>query len=257
MNKVLMTQNYEMYNQEDHETWTKLNERVNQLHDGRISRAFMESFQKLQFDQKKVVNIEELSQRMCAISGWTLIPVTGLIPTMDFFYMLIQKKYPITVYMRKPWEIDFSEQPDIFHDIYGHLPLLLNDKFIEFITAYSKVALRYAQNEKAVEFLGRLYWYTYEMGLIAEDGEFKPYGAAIITSAKEIENSKDEKIPKHAYDIEQVFHTPYNPFDLQKEYFVINSFDELCESTRDLEQKLRENLAPATRKMEPAPVTGV
>jgi phenylalanine-4-hydroxylase len=85
MNKVLMAQDYEMYNQEDHETWTKLNERVNLLHDGRISRAFMESFQKLQFDQKKVVNIEELSQRMFAISGWTLIPVTGLIPTMDFF----------------------------------------------------------------------------------------------------------------------------------------------------------------------------
>lgn len=245
-----------MYSAEDHETWAKLNQRVNLLHDGRVSKTFIDGCRNLDFDRQKIIRLEDLSNRMEAISGWTLIPVSGLIPTMDFFYMLTNKKYPITVSIRKPWEIDFSEQPDIFHDIYGHLPLLLNEKFMQFITTYSKTALDYVHNERAVEFLGRLYWYTYEMGLIAEDGVYKPYGAAIITSANEIRNSKDDRVPKHPYSIDQVFHTPYNPFDLQKEYFVINSFDDLCESMQDLEARIEENLAAPYKKMKPMPLTG-
>jgi monomeric phenylalanine-4-hydroxylase len=244
MNKVLLKQDYSMYTEEDHATWAQLNANVNKLHDGRISQAFIDSFHVLKFDQERIVRIDELSKRMEAISGWTLVPVSGLVSNRDFFYMLVNKVYPITVYMRKPWEIEFSEQPDIFHDIYGHLPLLMNEKFMQFIAAYSKVALKYADDEQVVEYLGRLYWYTYEMGLIIENGAYKPYGAAIITSASEIENSNSTLVPKHMYAQEQIFNTAYNPFDLQKEYFVINSFDQLCESMECLEESLLRNLSP-------------
>jgi phenylalanine-4-hydroxylase len=188
------------------------------------------------------VRIEELSRRLESISGWTLVPVTGLIPTKAFFYLLINKKYPITVSIRKPWEIDFSEQPDIFHDVCGHLPMLTNYKFIKFLTAYSIIALKYIYNDRAVDFLGRLYWYTYEMGLINEEGTCKPYGAAIITSAGEIANVRRADIPKYPFELSHIFSTPYNPYKLQNEYFVINSFDDLFNCIESLEFSLVEHL---------------
>jgi monomeric phenylalanine-4-hydroxylase len=242
MNHTLDSQRYESYTPEDHETWSKLIKKASLLHDGRISKEYLDNLNILQFDKNKIENLEDLSRRMYAASGWELLPVSGLILTQDFFYMLINKKYPITVSIRKPHEIDFSEQPDIFHDIYGHLPLLLNEKFMQFITTYSQIAIRYVDNEKAVEYLGRLYWYTYEMGLIKEDGDYKPYGAAIITSAGEIANSRKESVPKHHFDLDLVFRTPYNPFDLQKEYFIIDSFDDLCACLDEIESQIEKTM---------------
>lgn len=242
MEKVLTSQDYSRYQQEDHITWYKLNERQGELHRGKISNEYLEGIRKLDLDKERIIEIEEVSKKLDAISGWTLVPVTGLIPTRDFFYMLINKKYPVNVSIRRPWELDFSEDPDIFHDVFGHLPLLTNEKFTKFLTAYSIIALKYVNNERAVEFLGRLYWYTYEMGLIEEEGTYKPYGGAIITSTGELANVNDANIPKYTFDIGRIFLTPYNPFALQREYFVINSFDELFYSLGDLESKLIEHL---------------
>jgi len=242
MIKTFVSQDYDRYTSTDHETWAILSERQGKLRDGRIAREYTDGFEQLQLDKDRVVNIEEMSKRLEAISGWTLIPVTGLIPTRDFFYMLINKKYPVTIYMRKPHEIDFSEQPDIFHDVFGHLPLLTNEKFVKFLTAYSIIALKYINNDRAIEYLGRLYWYTYEMGLLREEGSFKPYGGAVITSAGEIENLNNPDVPKYNFDLDRVFQTPYNPYRLQKEYFVINSFDDLFDCIKDIENKLIEHL---------------
>jgi len=237
-----VVQEYATYTDADHETWATLSKRQETLSVGKISSEYLLGVERLQFDAERIVNIEELSNRLALISGWTLIPVTGLIPTKEFFYMLINKRYPVTVSIRRPWEIDFSENPDIFHDVCGHLPLITNEKFVKFLTAYSVLALKYINNERAIELLGRLYWFTYEMGIIYEQGEYKPYGGAIITSLTEINNMANNSVPKHSFDIDHVFRTPYNPFKLQKEYFVINSFDELFSSLETLESKLIEQL---------------
>jgi len=242
MEKILSSQDYGMYNEEDHATWSALTQRQSRLQKDRISQEYLEGVEKLRLDKARIILIGEVSKWLDGLSGWTLVPVTGLIPTRDFFYMLINKKYPVNVSIRRPWELDFSKDPDIFHDVFGHLPLLTNEKFTKFLTAYSIIALKYVNNERAVEYLGRLYWYTYEMGVILEDGVHKPYGGAIITSAEELANVADGRIPKHDFDIDQVFSTPYNPFALQKEYFVIRSFDELFHSLGSLEAKLMEHL---------------
>jgi (S)-3,5-dihydroxyphenylglycine transaminase len=242
MTQYIVDQNYENYTEEDHNVWKTLCERQGKLDQGRISRDYLKGFINLEIDREKVVRIEEVSKRLEAISGWTLIPVTGLLPTRDFFYMLINKRYPVTVPIRKPFEIDFSEQPDIFHDICGHLPLLTNEKFTRFLTAYSIIAIKYINHDRAVEFLGRLYWYTYEMGLINEDGQTKPYGGAVITSAEEIENVYKGNIAKYPFDLEHIFKTAYNPFKLQNEYFIINSFDDLFNSLEHLEDTLQRHL---------------
>lgn len=235
-------QDYAMYAEEDHKTWSILSERQRLLRNGKISSEYMDGFLQLKLDEQRIIKIDEVSRRLESISGWTLIPVSGLIPTRDFFYMLINKKYPVTVSIRKPWEIDFSEQPDIFHDVYGHLPLLVNEKFVKFLTTYSIIALKYVNNERAIDFLGRLYWFTYEMGIIHEDGEYKPYGGAIITSAEEIAHSKNPLTPKYKFDLDRIFHTNYNPYKLQNEYFLIESFDDLFSSLANLEAKLIEHL---------------
>ena len=242
MEDYFIKQNYGLYESTDHDTWAVLSQRHEALQEANISKEYLNGFADLQLDKKKIVRINELSKRLEAISGWTLIPVTGLIPTRDFFYMLINKRYPVTVSIRRYSEIDFSEQPDIFHDVCGHLPLLTNEKFIRFLTAYSIIALKYVSNDRAIEFLGRLYWYTYEMGVIFEDGCYKPYGGAIITSAEEIANLNNPLVPKHRFDLNNIFKTPYNPYKLQNEYFVIDSFDDLFDSIEHLESRLVEHL---------------
>ncbi|HVU95551.1 MAG TPA: aminotransferase class I/II-fold pyridoxal phosphate-dependent enzyme [Puia sp.] len=242
MEQVLVSQNYDVYSPEDHETWKTLCRRQQERNSGAVSKEYLIGFNKLQLSKERVIRIEETSRRLEVISGWTLIPVTGLIPTRDFFYMLINKQYPVNVSIRKPHEIDFSEQPDIFHDVCGHLPLLTNDKFIKFLTAYSIIALKYVNNDRAIDFLGRLYWYTYEMGIIREDGEYRAYGGAIITSAEETSNILKEDVPKYPFEVGHIFRTPYNPYKLQSEYFIIDSFDDLFNCLEHLEEKLIEYL---------------
>ena len=242
MPNMIVCQQYSQYSDEDHNTWELLSNRQKTCQNKDVSREYLNGLVALSLDTTRIIDIEDLSRRLEKISGWTLIPVSGLIPTRDFFYMLVNKKYPVNVYMRKPNEIDFSEQPDIFHDVYGHLPLLVNEKFTRFLTAYSVIALKYVNNNRAVDYLGRLYWFTYEMGLIEEDGICKPYGGAIITSADELRNTKRDDIPKLRFGLDTVFKTEYDSFKLQKQYFVIDSFDELFKSIEVLETNLIEHL---------------
>lgn len=236
-----ISQNYESYTDVDHETWSILCERQSLLHK-KVSKEYLEGFRKLGLQFDKIVNLEVINEHLKELSGWILVPVHGLVPTRDFFLMIGNKQYPVTISIRQPHELDFSEQPDIFHDVCGHVPLLINEKFTKFLVSLSVIALKYVNNRKAIEFLGRLFWYTYEMGLIREDEEIKPYGGAIITSATEIENSKNKEIPKHRFTLRTIFHQEYNPYKLQNEYFVIESFDDLFNCLDDLEDALIEQL---------------
>jgi monomeric phenylalanine-4-hydroxylase len=242
MQKVSVEQDYTMYNEEDHNTWLVMCKRQNKLKEATVCKAYLKGFHDLKLDITRIVRIDETSKLLESITGWTLTPVNGLIPTRDFFYMLINQVYPITISIRKPWEIDFSEQPDIFHDVCGHLPLLTNPDFVKFLNAYSIVALKYAGNDRAIEALGQLYWFTYEMGIIVEDGDFKAYGGAIITSEGESLNLQNNDVPKYPFDLGKIFRTPYNPFKLQKEYFYINSFNQLFNSLDTIEATLAEYL---------------
>lgn len=242
MEKLFVYQDYNAYTAEDHQTWATLSKRQSAMCKHRASKEYLSGLSQLDLDIEKIIDIGKLSDQLESVSGWKLVPVGGLIPTRDFFYMLINKKYPVNVSIRKPHEIDFSEQPDIFHDVFGHLPLLTNENFIKYLTTYSIIALKYVNNDRAVDLLGRLYWYTYEMGIINEDGIYKPYGGAIITSSEEIANIDKVRIPKYSFDLGRIFETPYDPYKLQNEYFVINSFDDLFNSLEGLESKLIEHL---------------
>lgn len=242
MDAYITEQFYDKYSERDHETWRILCDRQSNLDHTKIAKVYLDGFNSLQIDNYKIPKIKEISGRLKEVSGWSLIPVTGLLKPKEFFLMLINKEYPITVPIRTPDELNFSEQPDIFHDICGHLPLLTNEQFVKYLTKFSIIAIKYVKNERAIEFLGRLYWYTYEMGLIQEGGQNKPYGGAVLTSSEEIKNIESKKENIYKFDIDHIFKTKYNPYNLQNEYFYINSFDELFQSLSSIEEKLIDQL---------------
>jgi len=242
MKNFIIDQEYHRYSEEDHAVWQELTRRQSLLSRDRISKEYLYGLESLSIDRHRIVNIPDLSRKMFASTGWRLVPVQGLIPADVFFTMIIDKVYPVTVPVRQRSELDFSEQPDIFHDIFGHLPLLLHRKFSDFLVAYSKIAINYIHNPQAVEFLARFYWYTYEMGLILEDNAVKAYGGALITSATEIDNVRSTLTHKHPFNVERMFHTPYNPYKLQNEYFVIEDYISLFHSLQDLESKVEHQL---------------
>lgn len=238
---MITFQDLSAYTKEDHQTWNILHTR--QLKDNfpHASREYQKGFHLLDIKGDTIVDIYRMSEKLQP-SGWTLVPVTGLIPTRDFFYMLVDKKYPVTVPIRKPHKLDFSDSPDIFHDVYGHIPLLTHEQFDSYLTGFSAIALKYIDNEEAVELLGRLYWYTFEMGFIMEDNEIKPYGGAVLTSQSEMENAKSDTTRIHAFSTEYIFDTPFNSNKLQGQYFIIDSFDDLFNSLHTLESDLKERL---------------
>jgi len=234
----MVTQNYASYSEEDHNTWSLLFKRQSDFTLNSAAEEFKKGFRKLSFPKDRVVNLDELNKKLSEISDWNVAGVTGLVPNELFFSMLENKKFPVTVTMRKPEELAFAELPDIFHDVYGHVAMLLNETFSKFMVEYSRIALKYLEDETTVEYFGRLYWFTLEMGLIQEDGVLKPYGGAILTSSGEIENINNPAVKKQPFDLEKVIHTPYDNLKVQKEYFFIESFEQLFSSLQEMDALL-------------------
>lgn len=228
------TQIYSSYDEIDQNTWSALVKNHLDFNFQKCSSEYQEGFLKLELDTQRIMNIADLSERLKLISGWTLTPVEGFIPPELFFNLLLKKVYPVTVLLRKPEDLNFSEQPDIFHDIYGHVPLLTNDKFCSFLKHLSDLALDFIDNDLAIKYLTRLYWFTFETGVIREGGTLKPYGGAIITSRAEIKRVDDCYNDIQPFDIIRIFDTEFDPYKLQNVYFYINSFDSLFELTDNL-----------------------
>ena len=227
-------QEYENYSQEDHATWSTLFERQSKTILKIASSEFVKGFNLLSLDPHHVANLGTVNKMLKDVTGWRVIPASGLVSNKDFFSLLRDKKFPVTVSMRKPEEIAFSELPDIFHDVYGHVPMLMNRMFCEFMSAYSGLAIDFSEDEGITACFGRLYWFTLEMGLIREDNVIRPFGGAILTSSGEVDNINNPDVPKHPFNLLQVINTPYDNLQLQKEYFFIDSFHQLFDSLKDL-----------------------
>jgi len=236
----MIKQNYASYTNEDHQTWSLLFERQSRFILDEAAEEFKKGFKTLSIPSDKVVNIDELNRTLDRLCDWNVVGVTGLVPNELFFDMLQNKKFPVTVTMRKPHELAFSELPDIFHDVYGHVAMLLNETFSSFMVEYSRIALKYIDDVTTVEYFGRLYWFTLEMGLIQEKGKLRPYGGAILTSSGEIENINSPAVARHPFNLEQVIHTPYDNLKVQKEYFFIDSFQQLFDSLQDMDMLLEK-----------------
>jgi phenylalanine-4-hydroxylase len=240
-----MRQDYAKYTPEDHYVWQLLFDRQMKQLPNLASKAYLEGIQAIGFTRERIPNYEETNKHLKAISGWSIEVVKGLIPNKEFFELLLTKRFPASTWLRKLEQLDYLEEPDMFHDTFGHIPMLTNLDFCDFLKGLSAIALRFLDSELGVEMIARLYWYTVEFGLIQDPEGLRIYGAGILSSSGESVYSLSDKPQKVPFDVEQIVHTPYIRDKFQEKYFVIQSYKELYDSLPTLERVLEEEVAMA------------
>lgn len=229
------------YTKDDDNVWALLFRNVNaDILEKHACSAYLNELKRISFDKYHVVNIDQINEVLMNLCGWKFAPVIGLLPAKDFFMLLQAKCFPVSINMRKYDEIDFSALPDIFHDLIGHGPMLLCEQFTAFIDLYTQIAIKHIDSVPISNALSNLYWHTFETGSIKENGILKIYGGALLTSSNEKNNFINESSIKHPFDLVKVLNSSYNPLAIQKEYYVIESFDALLKLITNLEHILME-----------------
>ena len=164
------------------------------------------------------------------MTGWHIGVVPGIVPNYTFFELMSHRYFPATTWLRKRKELEFLQNPDMFHDVFAHVPLLTNQHFVDFLEALSHIGIGYAHDEEAIEYLARVYWFSVEFGLIREKAGLRIYGAGILSSAGETKFSLSNKVPYYDFDPEVMMETPFIKDTFQDRYFVIDSYAQLYHS---------------------------
>ncbi len=224
-------QNWDAYTAEDHATWDTLFARQSKLLPGRASNAWLRGLDVLKLSKPGIPDFEELSERLMKLTGWSVVAVPGLVPDDVFFDHMANRRFVAGNFIRRPDQLDYLQEPDVFHDVFGHVPMLADPVFADYLAAYGRGGQR-ALGLDALKYLGRLYWYTVEFGLIAEPEGLRIYGSGIVSSFAETRFALDDPSPNRiALDLARVMRTEYRIDDFQQNYFVIPSFDELLRLT--------------------------
>ena len=230
---------YSAYTKEDFLVWKTLYQRQIELLQNSASSDFLNALSVVGFSSERIPDFNEIESALKPLTGWSLTTVPNISEQKDFFSFLSQKKFTATCWLRKMEELDYLEEPDMFHDVFGHVPLLSNKHYTDFFEAISHIALEYIDNPKAIELLGRIYWFTIEFGLIREAGILKIYGAGIMSSYGETKNCLSDTTEKFDFDISHVFDTNFRTDILQDKYFVIDSYEQLYSSIPEIRKQLK------------------
>jgi phenylalanine-4-hydroxylase len=225
-------QGWKDYTASDHNVWNTLYNRQMSLLPGRVCDEYLQGLQVLDIHANKIPRFEDLTAILKPRTGWEIVAVPGLIPSKPFFTLLANRKFPVTNWIRKPEEMDYLEEPDLFHDLFGHVPLLTNPIFGDYIAAYGRGGLK-AMGLKSLKYITRLFWYSVEFGLINTAQGLRIYGAGIVSSRGETLYALDSDSPHRVgFDIMRMMQTEYRIDDYQETYFVIENFDQLFDATR-------------------------
>lgn len=240
-----------VYAQVQHDTWKTLFARQSQLLEGRVCEEYIAGRNVLNYESDRVPSLADLSEKMRSCTGWQSVRVNGYVPEPVFFSLLNDKLFPCTDFIRHPTELEYTPAPDMFHDLIGHLPMLTNPRFASFFHLFGQAGMN-AHNEDEVKWLGAIYWYTVEFGLLNPTAHHGPnhdpkqakiYGAGISSSVGEIEYSLSDAVKKVPFDIDVVAQTPVEIHHMQEQLFEIESFDELEREFR--RWATEKNLLPA------------
>ncbi|KQN39274.1 phenylalanine-4-hydroxylase [Sphingomonas sp. Leaf407] len=244
-------QGWDAYSAQDHATWDTLYARQMALLPGRASAAFLRGLDALKLSESGIPDFEELSDRLEALTGWRVVAVPGLVPDDVFFTHMANRRFVAGNFIRRPDQLDYLQEPDVFHDVFGHVPMLADPVFADYLAAYGRGGLR-ALELGSLKQLARLYWYTVEFGLVQEEGELRIYGAGIVSSASETRFSLEDASPNRVMlDLARVMRTDYRIDDFQQTYFVIPSFEELLRLT------IETDFAPVYAAIGHAPAVAV
>ncbi|MCW5650146.1 MAG: phenylalanine 4-monooxygenase [Ramlibacter sp.] len=223
-------QDYAAYTAADHDTYRRLYERQAALLPGLACDEFIAALPSLGA-RDRIPRFEEINERLLKVTGWEVVGVPGLIPEVPFFTLLANRKFPVTDWIRKPEEFDYIVEPDVFHDLFGHVPLLFNPVFADYVQRYGQGGLK-AHELGACELLSRLYWYTIEFGLIRQPEGLRVYGAGILSSSGELQYAINSPAPQRLpLNLERTMRTRYKIDTYQQTYFVIDSFQQLFDMT--------------------------
>lgn len=235
------------YTETDHQVWATLFERQRELLVGRASEEFMRSKRAMGMTADRIPKFDDLNRMLRAATGWELIGVQGLLPELDFFDHLANRRFPAGNFIRTPDQLDYLQEPDVFHDVFGHVPMLADPVFADYMVAYGKGGLR-SLGFGALHKLARLYWYTVEFGLIEEPAGLRIYGAGIVSSYGESLFCLDDPSPNRIrFDLLRLMRTEYRIDDFQQNYFVIPSLEHLLMVT------VETDFAPLYAQLEALP----
>jgi phenylalanine-4-hydroxylase len=228
-----MPQKWEEFRPDEHALWDRLVARQAQGLDGLACDAFLAGLAMLHLSDAGIPDYAELNPRLRAATGWEVVAVPGVIPNDAFFRHLSERRFPAANFLRSAASMDYSEEPDMFHDLFGHLPMLADPVFADFMVAYGKAGLR-ADALGAADFLGRLYLYTVEFGLVKEHGKLRAFGAGLLSSYSETVHALTAPgVRRISLDLPRVMLTNYLFDEFQRTYFVIDSFEELLKVTAE------------------------
>lgn len=235
-----MRQIYGHYTKEDFSVWKILYDRQIQNLPSAASTDHMKGLDLVNFASHEIPKFDETNEILQNTTGWQLAVVPGIVPDYTFFELMSNKRFPATTWLRKMKELDYLEEPDMFHDVFAHVPMLTNQSFVDFLEELSKIGLQYVGNAYAIELLARVYWFTVEFGLIQEEQGLRIYGAGILSSAGETKFSLSEEPPKYDFDVRVMANTPFKKDVFQDRYFVIQSYEQLYESIPLIKEVIAE-----------------
>jgi phenylalanine-4-hydroxylase len=226
-----ISQDWDAFTAAEHAMWDTLFARQSAMLPGRASEAFLRGIDVLRLEKPGIPDYRELNARLMDATGWQVVAVPGLVPDDVFFDHLANRRFPAGNFIRTPDQLDYLQEPDVFHDVFGHVPMLADPVFADYMVAYGEGGLRSLQFD-ALKQLARLYWYTVEFGLIREAGGLRIYGAGIVSSYAESVFALDSDSPNRiGFDLARVMRTDYRIDDFQQNYFVIDSLDQLLDTT--------------------------
>jgi phenylalanine-4-hydroxylase len=225
-------QGWENYTPDEHAVWKTLFDRQAKLLPGRACKEFLQGMGDLPIGANQIPDFRRLSEVLMKHTGWQVVAVPGLVPDEVFFEHLAHRRFPAGQFIRKRDELDYLEEPDVFHDVFGHVPMLLNPVIADYIQAYGAGGLR-AQQLGVLPKLARVYWYTVEFGLVIQADGLRIYGSGIVSSYTESVFALDDPSPNRVrFDLERVMRTRYRIDDFQETYFVLGDLEELLELAR-------------------------
>ncbi len=228
-----IAQDWDAFSADDHAMWDQLFARQTAMLPGRAADAFLRGMDVLRLERPGIPDYRELNARLLAATGWQVVAVPGLVPDAVFFDHLANRRFPAGNFIRTPAQLDYLQEPDVFHDVFGHVPMLADPVFADYMMAYGQGGLR-SLRYGALDKLARLYWYTVEFGLIRDAGGLRIYGAGIVSSFAESLFALDDPSPNRiGFDLERVMRTHYRIDDFQQNYFVVDSLDQLLRVTVD------------------------
>lgn len=238
---MVTKEQWETFSATDHDTWSLLFKRQMKLLENRAAPEVLAGLNELNINALKIPKFSEINAILKQKTGFTLIPVTGFIPEDLFFTLLANRKFPSTCFIRTRAQLDYLQEPDIFHDLFGHIPLLAHPVFADFMQAFGECGLNALQHN-ALKLAATLYWFTVEFGLINTNKGLRIYGAGITSSKTESIYSLESSTPARVkFHLSRLLKTNYHIDDLQRTYFVIESYEQLFDTVHHINWKEIQN----------------